>query len=425
MGATFVSISGDTVTYQVEIKLSGSMLEMEGEILDVVNAVGTLATQDALERFDSDGLPIVFGGEKWFSKGHLPKSYQTPYGVAEAKRHVYQRSKGGKTYCPMERDARIVVTSTPRFAKQISHKFANFSSSAVRGDLKENPARVVARSYLQGVAEAVGSVAQAKEESWRYAAPKLDRAVKAVSIGLDGTFMLMCDLGYREAMAGTLSLYDSAGERLHTIYLGATPEYGKGKYTERLEREIAHIKTLYPEAEYVGIADGASTNWDFLEQHTTLQVLDFYHATTYLADVAMVAFPKDTAKREVWMDQHCHDLKHKQGAATRIYKEMLHLAEKRLSEPIPEKLTSAITYFRNHKHQMHYARYRANNLPIGSGVTEAACKTLVKQRLCQSGMRWVDKGARIVLSLRALVLTKERWQQFWDKIDQYGFPVAA
>ncbi|UXE59859.1 MAG: hypothetical protein KA717_29815 [Woronichinia naegeliana WA131] len=31
--------------------------------------------------------------------------------------------------------------------------------------------------------------------------------------------------------------------------------------------------------------------------------------------------------------------------------------------------------------------------------------------------------ARIILSLRALVLTKERWSQFWAKLDQYGFPV--
>jgi len=74
---------------------------------------------------------------------------------------------------------------------------------------------------------------------------------------------------------------------------------------------------------------------------------------------------------------------------------------------------------------MNYAESIEENLPIGSGVTEAACKTLVKQRLCQSGMKWIEKGAGIVLSLRALVLTKGRWEQFWDKINQYGLPVLA
>ncbi len=74
---------------------------------------------------------------------------------------------------------------------------------------------------------------------------------------------------------------------------------------------------------------------------------------------------------------------------------------------------------------MNYASYRKSHMPIGSGVTEAACKTLVKERLCHSGMRWMEKGAMVVLSLRALMLTQDRWEQFWGKIDQYGLPVAA
>jgi len=64
---------------------------------------------------------------------------------------------------------------------------------------------------------------------------------------------------------------------------------------------------------------------------------------------------------------------------------------------------------------MDYATHLENNLPIGSGVTEAACKTLVKQRLCGSGMRWKDQGAKVILSLRALVQSKGRWQQFGIK----------
>ena len=74
---------------------------------------------------------------------------------------------------------------------------------------------------------------------------------------------------------------------------------------------------------------------------------------------------------------------------------------------------------------MNYPEYLEDNLPIGSGVTEAACKTLIKQHLCCSGMKWTERGAGIILSLRALVITKGRWNQFWDKLDRYGFPIAA
>ncbi len=104
---------------------------------------------------------------------------------------------------------------------------------------------------------------------------------------------------------------------------------------------------------------------------------------------------------------------------------MEEFTSKKLGKIKTEKLDAAITYFTNHAHQMNYVQYLKDKLPISSGVTEAACKTLIKQRLCCSGMKWTTRGAGIVLSLRSLVLTKGRWEQFWEKLDRYGFPVAA
>ena len=91
-----------------------------------------------------------------------------------------------------------------------------------------------------------------------------------------------------------------------------------------------------------------------------------------------------------------------------------------LSQKAREDAYSAWTYFNNHRHRMDYPGCLADNLPIGSGVTEAACKTLVKQRLCASGMRWKNKGAKIILRLRSLVHTTGRWAQFWEKVDRFG-----
>jgi hypothetical protein len=425
MAASVISVNGDEVTLEVKFRLTSSMLETEENILAALNEGGCLGTAKALERFDTDGDRIEIGGVKWFSKGQLPKQYQTPYGTVEISRHVYQRSEGGATFCPMERDARIVVTSTPRFAKMVSHKYANGASTTVRRDLLENHGRDCPRSFLQNLSEAVGAVAQAKEENWHYETPTLDKPVSTVSIGTDGTCMLLCEEGYRETMAGTVTLYDREGERQHTIYVGATPEYGKATFYERMEREIAHTKDKYPDATYVGLADGAKCNWEFLEPHTTVQILDFYHAAEYITQASFAAHPRNETQRELWLETHCHDLKHKQGAASRLIDELEELRDSKLSKSIRADLEQAITYFRNHQHQMHYARYRTKGYPIGSGVTEAACKTLVKQRLCCSGMKWVDRGARVVLSLRALVLTNERWQQFWSKINQYGFALAT
>lgn len=65
------------------------------------------------------------------------------------------------------------------------------------------------------------------------------------------------------------------------------------------------------------------------------------------------------------------------------------------------------------------------NLPIGSGVTEAACKTIVKERMCKSGLRWIESGAEIILNLRYMNKTEGKWSHFWSKIDRYGFERCA
>lgn len=425
MGARLLGIEGTQVKLEVTIDLSRSMLTSEENIQQSLNAGGCLATAAALKYLDTDGSAIEIAGEVMRTKGELPKGYQSPYGEVVVHRHVYQRSGGGKTYCPLEREARIIITSTPLFAKQVSSKLAYGSAREVQRDLGENHRRPVAVSYIQNVSEAVASIIEAKEESWNYVPPKLEVEINRVAIGLDGTCMLLCESGWREAMVGTISLYDPLGERVHTIYIGATPEYGKARFLERLEREIQRTKDRYPNAIYIGIADGAASNWQFLESHTQEQILDFYHASGYLGAVAVVLYPKDRSQQQQWLTETCHHLKHNPGAAAQLYQQMLELAHVQgHPKPMQENLDAAVTYFRNHLHQMNYAAYQENHYPIGSGVTEAACKTVIKQRLCCSGMRWKETGAAVVLSLRTLVLTPTRWNQFWNKLNQYGFPVA-
>jgi len=180
------------------------MLEFEESIQRALNEGGVLATQEALQTFEVDGSPIVVGETRLTSKGQVPKEYQTPYGVSVVDRHVYQSPEGGRTFCPLDQRARIVVSSTPKFAKMISHKYAEFGSSRVIQDLEVNHSRRVARSFVQNVADSVAAVALAKEETWNYEVPTLEEPVATVTIGLDGACILMSDDGWREAMVGTL-----------------------------------------------------------------------------------------------------------------------------------------------------------------------------------------------------------------------------
>lgn len=423
--ATITHNNDGTITLSVTLDLGqGSLLEMENAILDGVNKVGCLATAEALKRFDTDGSPLIRDGVKWTVRAHDSRKYQTPYGVAEIDRTVYQTSKGGRIYCPLEDSARTILSATPKFAQQISHKYSQGNARSVCTDLRDNHHRTLAKSTVQNIADWVGGIACAQEQNWDYTPPELDEAITTVVLSLDGAYLLMANDGYREAMVGAISLYDSDGERQHTIYFGEAPEYGKACFKERYEKEIARIKARYPDAQYLGIADGAKDNWAFLTPHTDRQLLDFYHVTEYLSKASEAVFPQKTGKaeRKQWLSTRCSQLKHDPHAAQRILEELQGLSTAALSESLRDGLEAATRYFKNNiaEQRMDYAYQIAHHLPIGSGVTEAACKTLVKQRLCGSGMRWKAKGAKVVLSLRALVQTTNRWQQFWDKINQFG-----
>ena len=224
MTVKITSSKKNELVLEVTIPLKATLLHGEQCIEQVLNEAGVIASAELLQRFDTDGGAIQVGPTKLTSKGRVEKAYQTPYGEARVKRHVYQTAKGGATFCPLETQARILNSATPKLAKMISHKYSKLSVDEVKLDLQSNHGRALSRGYIQKVSETVGVLAQAKEEQWSYTTPLLETPVATVSLGLDGTTIHLREQGYRETMVGTIALYDAKGERLHTTYIGASPE---------------------------------------------------------------------------------------------------------------------------------------------------------------------------------------------------------
>jgi hypothetical protein len=220
-------------------------------------------------------------------------------------------------------------------------------------------------------------------------------------------------------MVGTIAFYDAGGDRLHTIYLAAAPEHGKITFLERMEVEIDRVKERHPKARYVGISDGATEFWPWLKKFTTVQVLDFWHVTEYVADAAS-AVCRSKKERTKWIEDACHSLKHDHGGASVILHQFQEAQSSKLTKKTRENLAKAISYFENNLRRMNYASYRKGHLPIGSGITEAACKVIVRERMCGSGMKWKEQGADTVLCLSALRKTTKRWSDFWANISKFG-----
>ena len=80
------------------------------------------------------------------------------------------------------------------------------------------------------------------------------------------------------------------------------------------------------------------------------------------------------------------------------------------SRSVPEK---AVDYFTTNAERMRYPTFRAQGMHVGSGIAEAACKTVVATRLKRSGMRWTPGGLDALLPLRTAVLN-HTYDAFWE-----------
>ena len=93
-----------------------------------------------------------------------------------------------------------------------------------------------------------------------------------------------------------------------------------------------------------------------------------------------------------------------------------------------EEFRKAYNYLRERTNYMRYAAYKRVGIPQGSGVTEAACKTVYTQRLKLSGMRWKQAGAQTILNLRVLLLSgvwTEAHQRVLKKLENVKVPTYA
>jgi len=423
MPVKLIEQKNNKVTIQLTIELTKQMLADEQALQQSLNEAGQAIMVPMIKQFDTKGEPIRVNGIKHTVKNYAPQTYETPYGPVQVERYTYQTSKGGRAYVPLENDSRMALNSTPKYSQIVSGKYARLGADAICEDLLECNGRKLSRNYAKKLSDFVGTIAQCHESEWEYDLPEFDRPVHSITLSLDGTCMLMHKDGWREAMCGSIAFYDNQCQRLHTIYCSATPEYGKEKFKAKFSREIERVKEKFPDVLYIGLADGAKENWTFLKQYTKRLFLDFYHAREYISKAASAIFGRDKKSKDAWVEDWSHRLKHKQGAAGRFLKEVQNRRanlDKRNFIERDEEVRKVIGYYKNYKSKMRYSHHTKNNLPIGSGVTEAACKTLVKQRMCLSGSRWKDDGASCVLVLRTLKLTKGRWQQFWSYVMRHG-----
>jgi pentatricopeptide repeat protein len=201
------------------------------------------------------------------------------------------------------------------------------------------------------------------------------------------------------------------------------PEPNKATLKRQLTAEVMGALIQRPDLRVVKVADGATDNWSYLGETLPFGIegLDFYHATEHLGAALGAAYgegtPRDQARVETWRTVL-------RDAPQGVEKVLGALSRLRTRSPRRQAIHKALAYFREHRHRMRYAELRAYNLPMGSGVVEAAWKTLVSQRLKRSGMRWRTAGGQAILTFRALCQS-ERFERAWSLLrEMYKRSVA-
>lgn len=424
-----------------------SFLQIEEALAHQLNEIGAGTTERLLADYDSKGEPLQCAeGQSWTSKGRAKRVIETAYGAVRIFCHVYQTSAGGVTRVPLVERAKLVSSATPRMAEMIAAKLAQMNCNAVARDMAESHLRPMSASFAQDLGQAVAALATVRSDLPKWQPLSTCAEVATVAVGLDGAHLNTRRDGWRQSMAGTIALYDAQGERLETLYVGGgpgeTPPEGKALFLSRLDTLTQRVRECYPQAQVVGLSDGAVDLQKYLATHTDDYLLDFHHAAEHLSRAAPAFAPDgraDASEALAWAAEQRRVLRDEKEGAFKVLallRERLRPNKKgargtqrpspdhagtkpvALSKTTRAALQAVETYFSNHITHMDYAGWQERKLPIGSGVTEAACKTLIKQRLCQSGMRWSIAASDALITLRALYLTPTLWNHFWTQNNQ-------
>ena len=144
-------------------------------------------------------------------------------------------------------------------------------------------------------------------------------------------------------------------------------------------------------------------------------ILDIFHVLEYLWEAGTALHGEKTVSRQEWVGSKLKDmLEGKVGYVIGSMKQILKKEAKPLKASQVKSVEKVITYFENHKHMMKYDEYLQKGYPIGTGIVEGACGSLVKDRTDRSGMKWTHEGAQAILNLRAIHQNGD-----WDKYFAY------
>lgn len=429
-------------TYDFEQQISCEVRELARQLLERI--------YNGLESDTGEDLPhdVTFegGGYRRRNQKTRNKHVSTLFGTIELHRYSYRywhRDAGESVVFPLELQLGLVQGATPALAEAAA-RYAAQSGATQRSVLDRLKEQHGIRWGPQRLRDVTKNVSQAMDQfRQEYQVLKilelLEKADKSagsrkpvLAVGRDGVTLREYRFSfYEHATAGTISVYDRKGQRLGTVYLAFVPESGQGQMTEQLTALLREILRRWngrlPRLCYVTDAGDNETQYYRLvlrnmchpvtgKRLKWYRIVDYYHTAERIWAMADALFGKKQVKHaHAWARRMCRLLKKPNGPSRVLHSAGALRARRRLSKSAEEEFRKASNYIRRRTRFMQYYDYQRLQLPIGSGVTEAACKTIFAQRLKLSGMRWGKEGAQVILNLRVNFLS-DIWQPLYRRV---------
>jgi hypothetical protein len=403
----------------------------EAMVRELMSAVEAELLADDLARHDVDAKYVTVDGVRYRRAVRAEQTYVGQAGPMRVERNLYQPVGGGPCVCPLELRVGIVAGKwTPRAARIMATLVSEIPPAEAAEVIKAFGGMTPSASSLDRIPKLLSERWEDRRLEWEEALRKQDivpTEAAAIAISLDGVHVPLKKKevkddpknknGYREASCGTVSYLDKDGNRISTVRFARMPETKKRTLKAQLHAEFKWAMEQRPDLTVVKIADGAADNWTFLHELGDghgVEILDFYHAATHLKDAADAVHGSETTDSKALFESWKTTLKEDPAGADKVIRAVRYRRDKSRGGA-RKTLTNVLEYFRFMRDGMDYHAYRASHLPIGSGVVEAACKTLVNERLKQSGMRWTLRGGQAVLTLRSL-RQSDRWDNAWTLV---------
>ena len=370
-----------------------------------------------IEIYDVDLPSFEYQGLTYKKATRNSQRYMTAAGEVMIKRSLYRSERNGQTYCPMElRSGMIEGFWTPKAAKQAIHMVSLVTPAEAHRLFEELGGMSPSRSSLTRLPAKLNSIIEQRPQELLNDLNEqliVPETASTVSVSLDGVMIatreqvIPGDSKWGEASCGTISFSDAEGEVLSTQYFARMPERLKHSLKTQLTTTMEAILEQRPDLSIVKVADGARDNWKFLEgqfKHGD-NVLDYYHASQHLHEAMEFIFGVNSKEVSKWHKKYRRILRDDPNGITKVIRHLNYRSKKKVKNA--KGLAREITYFQNNKHRCDYARLRAENKPIGSGIVESACKTVVQIRCKRAGQRWEHDGGQAILRFRSLLLSNQ------------------